>query len=128
MYYPDLSRYSYMAGSREMLNVGWLSGKEVFPQGFIERSVRDQLVRLARDPVNVARGFHYCEFCDAESPIQASVLGEVTWPAFLGSGEIHVAADGVVFSAPTLIVHYIDSHSYLPPLEFREAVVRTIDP
>lgn len=43
----------------------------------------------------------------------------------LGSAEIVVkSSSGQVFVAPNLIVHYIEAHSYLPPREFVEAVLR----
>ncbi|WP_442813626.1 DUF7919 family protein [Streptomyces sp. NBC_01754] len=34
-------------------------------------------------------------------------------------------ADGTVYSAPDLVIHYITEHRYCPPAEFCRAVVRT---
>ncbi len=43
----------------------------------------------------------------------------------LGAAEIHVdGGGGAAFAAPSLIVHYVTEHEYLPPVEFREAVVK----
>ena len=40
----------------------------------------------------------------------------------LGNGEIHIAAErSTVYVAPTMIVHYIIDHYYLPPATFIEA-------
>lgn len=122
VYYPDLSPYTYSRPSRLMVNVGWLAIGHAIPQGSIDVGIRDQLVRLAREPENLMRGFHYCEFCDAESPLIATTPDEPEKPAYLGSGEIHVDAGSVVYAAPTLVVHYIDAHAYLPPPEFCDAV------
>ncbi|MEW6206883.1 MAG: hypothetical protein AB1631_00845 [Acidobacteriota bacterium] len=41
-----------------------------------------------------------------------------------GSGEIRVRGRGRIrYAAPTLIYHYIETHRYLPPQEFIEAVL-----
>ncbi|NNB86422.1 hypothetical protein HJC10_33875 [Corallococcus exiguus] len=29
-----------------------------------------------------------------------------------------------MFIAPTMIVHYIDAHEYVPPMEFQEAALK----
>jgi hypothetical protein len=43
--------------------------------------------------------------------------------ASLGNGEIIVKGeDGRRYAAPTLILHYIEAHHYLPPEEFIQAV------
>ncbi|MGW0731163.1 DUF7919 family protein [Streptomyces sp. NPDC002851] len=43
----------------------------------------------------------------------------------LESAEILVGSgDGRVYVAPNLVTHYIDAHSYQPPQEFIEAVLR----
>ncbi|WP_375431714.1 hypothetical protein [uncultured Friedmanniella sp.] len=40
--------------------------------------------------------------------------------------EIHLQGlDGRLYSAPTLVVHYIQAHQYLPPDEFLEALRRS---
>jgi hypothetical protein len=40
---------------------------------------------------------------------------------------LFVPGTGVVFVAPGGIVHYVEAHSYLPPQEFVEAVLRCPD-
>ncbi|WP_220502828.1 hypothetical protein [Microbispora sp. H10885] len=131
--YEDLSPYTYWKDANlpaphngvRMLNVGWLGRGREFETGRCAPAVLAILNRLASTPQDVMRGLHYCEFCEEESPIRIPVPGSRSGHAWLGTGEIHVAAkDGVVYSAPTLIVHYIDKHSYLPPAEFIEAVLR----
>jgi hypothetical protein len=69
------------------------------------------------------RGVHYCEFCDAESPIRLPAPVSRGWVS-LGMGEIHVPGQhGVVFAAPSLIIHYISAHDYQPPRDFRNSVL-----
>lgn len=121
-YYPDLSPYSYSEGGENALNVGWLGGGHAYDEGTVERTTLDTLILLADAPENVMRGFHYCELCDAESPIRLAAPVERGYVA-LGSGEIHVrGADGTRFAAPTLVVHYITDHGYRPPTAFLAAV------
>jgi hypothetical protein len=41
----------------------------------------------------------------------------------VGNGEIRVfSAEGEIFAAPTMLLHYITVHNYLPPPSFLEAV------
>jgi hypothetical protein len=106
-----------------MLNVGWLSREEAFETGGIDEGIWDELVRLASDPINIMRGLHDCEFCDIESPVR--ILSDYSTKGFisLGTGEIRVKDEsGRCYAAPTLILHYILAHSYLPPEGFFQAV------
>jgi len=121
-HFPDLSVYEYSKRSGHALNVGWLGQGHSFETGPVSTDVRDALVRLAGNSVNVMRGLHYCDFCDAESPLYVETSdGQVR--ASLGTGEIQaIAENGVVYLAPTLLVHYIDAHDYLPPAVFLSAV------
>jgi hypothetical protein len=42
------------------------------------------------------------------------------------NGEIRVSRAGVTFAAPVLIVHYIEEHGYLPPVQFLTAVEEAV--
>lgn len=124
-YFADLSDYSYLRGEPSMLNVGWLGGEHDFPLGDVDPSTLRKLLILADEPANMMRGWHACEFCDAEPPVvvDAPVPEGRIW---LGSGEIHVrGSTGDVYAAPTLVVHYIAVHRYLPPTAFLDAVMST---
>jgi len=124
-YYPDLSAYEYSPDQGDLINVGWLGVGHEFLTGDVSADIRDALVELADNPTNIMRGFHYCEFCDAESPIriEGSTSDGHDFRAVLGTGEIRIRpAGGRTFAAPTLLVHYIDAHQYLPPAEFIAAV------
>jgi len=124
VFFPDLSRYTYTETGENVVNVGWLAAGAPMRIGEVDQIVRDELARMAREPTNLMRGFHYCDFCDAESPIVAFASDAPSTPAYLGSGEVRVEAGDIVYAAPTLIVHYIDAHGYLPPEEFIEAVAQ----
>jgi hypothetical protein len=42
----------------------------------------------------------------------------------LGQNNLFIPGDGLLYVAPSTIIHYIDSHDYLPPIEFIDAVLR----
>lgn len=122
-YFSDLSEYSYSPTDERMVNVGWLGSGKAFEAGGVDEAVWDELLRLASDPVNVMRGLHDCEFCDTESPVRIPSNYSMKKFASLGTGEIRVSGeDGKRYAAPTLILHYIRTHSYLPPEVFIQAV------
>ncbi len=121
-YYADLTRYEYSEhDGSAMLNVGWLAGDHGFPTGDVEIALVRRLTSLAADCKNVMRGLHDCELCDVMSPIAVSLAGHAK-TIWLGTGEIHVPGAAVTYAAPTLVVHYIEAHRYLPPSEFLDAV------
>jgi hypothetical protein len=107
-----------------MLNVGWLGRVKDFKTGAVDVELWDELVRLVSKPVNVMRGLHDCDLCDVESPIRISSGYSANGFASLGTGEIWVKDSGndVCYVAPTLLLHYMQIHEYLPPDEFTRAV------
>jgi hypothetical protein len=122
-YYPDLSPYEYLPGQPEMINIGWLAAGHAFEVGPVPAVVLKQLLVLADDQANVTRGIHRCDFCDVDDMVsmEAPVEGGLV---HLGMGELHVrSAEGLTYSAPSLIVHYISAHGYQPPSEFQQAIM-----
>ncbi|MGY3684250.1 DUF7919 family protein [Streptomyces sp. TE33382] len=124
-HYPDMTTYVYDTSDQAMLNVGWLAPDCAYRTGAVDDRVMDALKTLSSAYDNQTRGVHDCEFCSTERPV---ILGG---PAFdtqvwLGSAEIRAQdADGTVYAAPNLVIHYITEHHYRPPVEFCRAVVRT---
>jgi hypothetical protein len=137
-YFPDLSRYEYGRVSQPgILNVGWLDGTHPFTQGNVDARLIQKLRLLAAKPVKLYRGFHICELC-AKPALRKETLPPHhvvldmnspygNWLASRrGNGEIRVSCVGVTFAAPVLIVHYIEEHRYLPPVQFLTAVEETV--
>lgn len=125
---PDLAPYDYVKGAPPALCVGWLDPMHQFTAGACPRDARDRLVALARTPSNVMRGYHLCLFCSPprEDMLRVEDPNEQGCFAWLGHAEIWVeGADGTRYAAPTLVVHYIDEHEYLPPRDFIDAVRRS---
>jgi hypothetical protein len=71
------------------------------------------------------RGVHVCDLCSSWKSLHASFAGA---SLFLGSAEIRVFGDSVVYAAPTLVFHYVTAHQYQSPSEFVEAVCSGIAP
>ncbi|MFJ3717214.1 hypothetical protein [Streptomyces sp. NPDC090057] len=132
-YYRDLSPYEYWktvwppnppTGSEPCLNIGWLGKEEEFPKGDAPPGFIDRLIDRAGTPARLTRGVHHCEFCDHKSPLRVTSNASHK-TAHLGNGEIVVkSTSGVTYMAPTLIVHYVTEHGYLPPKAFIEAVLK----
>jgi len=137
--FAELSPYVYGVGDDGWLNVGWLGAATQFRTGSVDAALLAKLARLMKDERNVMRGWHDCEFCSAESPIyirfdedgQPFETTEIIprWDLALGHGEVHVPGpDRVIFVAPTLVLHFILSHRYLPPDEFLAALALAPEP
>jgi hypothetical protein len=108
-YFADLTPYTYLehddAPELPVVNVGWLDAEHAFPKGQAPDHLVAGLARRAEHPDQLTRGYHYCELCQEAR----------------GNGEIRVRDDTRIYAAPTLVVHYITEHGYLPPEDFRAA-------
>jgi hypothetical protein len=103
--------------------VGWIDTGFPYSQGDVDEQFVAKLVELLVDPWQpaVAMGRHQCPFCRFSG-------GPVTFQfrdksVSLGGNNLLVPASGVIYVAPSLILHYIDSHGYMPPEQFRRAVM-----
>ncbi|MFI6039415.1 hypothetical protein ACIBBD_35900 [Streptomyces sp. NPDC051315] len=118
MEYLDLSPYEYAPFPLPLRCIGWL-GREHGVQGDGEPPVTTaELARLRATSQrlgSVMLGVHECEFCPEES-------------AFEGNGEFrYYLGNGESYSAPMMVLHYIEAHGYRPPLVFREGLAETVD-
>ena len=121
--YPDLSEYSYVPGLPPMLNVGWLGSESDFRRGPVATDVVDALIVLASDLHNIMRGLQDCAFCEVESPVRMPAPVPRGWVS-LGTGELHIpSSSGIIFAAPSLVIHYIVDHEYVPPQSFLHAAI-----
>lgn len=94
------------------LAVGWLEPPHEYSRGELPTSLAEKLDRLCRaSRYHLTRGFHPCGICgDAADG--------------LGSAEIRLLGDGVVYAAPNKIAHYVSAHAYAPPEGFVRALER----
>jgi hypothetical protein len=126
MYFADLTPYEYGRETRRkgMLNVGWLSKSHDFPTGPVSSEFVNALRRLVTSPVNLYRGYHYCEFCPGPAVTLGSGNVDLIDVQTKGNGEIRVTDSiGNTYVAPVLICHYVEMHRYRPPEIFVHAVL-----
>jgi hypothetical protein len=127
MYAPELQPYNYkwQKEVEGVLMVGWIDASHLYNTGQVEQAVIDKLWTMTkiRTPtldlhVNIIRGIHPCTLCFKEIRI-AGVTGR---PLYLGMSELWVPYRSSWLAAPSLLVHFIDEHGYLPPAEMLNAI------
>jgi hypothetical protein len=132
MHFEDMTKYSYCfppgLGIKEALNIGWLDGVHQFPRGHVPDDVLNKLQEIILGSngnfnvhVNVIRGIHPCNICDEK----VFILSMPT-PYYLGSSEIWIPSCVLdqYFAAPSMVLHYMRDHGYLPPKEFIDSVIK----
>lgn len=116
MYFKDLT-----TEGDQLVRVGWLSAEHPFPTGDMDPVLLRELVKvICGEHVNEMKGEHYCEFCPGP-PHRHSVTYRRE-ETMLGCSDIQVVTDDAAYLAPTLILHYVVEHNYLPPQEFLDAL------
>jgi hypothetical protein len=130
MYSEDLSPLNYQLEFHpfsidDVLAVGWLDSAHDYNTGLAPRGLVDHLLTLSGHSTstfdihaNIMRGIHPCNFC-GEDIVERSD-GKKQW--FLGHSELWFPSATKYFAAPSLIIHYIADHQYLPPDVFVQAV------
>lgn len=121
MYFKDLTPITeYNAGVYMM--VGWLDNEHPYPKGNVPSQFIDRLWIFCTNTFFDTYGYHYCPLCPNPSfgmPMEHN--GE---KRTLGDAEIRVMSkDGILFTAPNLIFHYVIDHQYYPPENFIQAVL-----
>lgn len=116
-YYEDLTPYNYHHYSVKELNVGWLEKEHEFNTGNVPEGFLDRLKTISNKPMFQTRGFQLCHFCKEQ-------IVDNKIKCATSSNEIRiVSADGKIYASPMMIIHYVESHNYLPPQEFVDAVM-----
>jgi hypothetical protein len=128
MHYGDLDLCRYHGGPFDAKNwsvplcaVGWLEHPYAYNTGTSSEGLLSKLRSLvsaarAAYPHYYFRGMHDCSLC-----LESGLVS----PGPIWSQEnIFVPGVGCVYVAPGGVVHYVESHQYLPPQEFVEAVLR----
>ena len=96
--------------------IGWLEKEHQFSVAETSAAFRRRLAELA---ANWSRSSSACGWPVCAGLHLCSLCGEVR-----GTGEFAVPGDEVLYVAPTLVAHYVETHGYCPPREFIEAVLR----
>jgi hypothetical protein len=126
MYIADLDLCRYHSGPFDagswavpLLAVGWLDRNHAYSQGQVTSELMFKFVELAEQFGQAYahvrfRGLHVCSFCDTPDvhPFIKNSCDNVFIP---GKGVVYVATSGTS--------HYMQAHSYTPPLAFIDAVL-----
>ncbi len=123
-YYPDLSSWSYFGTDEaaQLVAIGWLDGEHSLLQGQPDTLFVDKLIDLLVKPWAPMHllGFAECPFCTLDSHGIMYKDKKIV----VGALNLFVPGDGFLYAAPSMIAHYILSHSYAPPAEFCAAVLK----
>ncbi len=113
-WFEDLTACDYFGEALEpyLRAVGWLERGRAFSTGVVDERVFAKLVELLADPWQpmTAMGPHSCDLC-------------VYRPDAIGTANLFVPGDRLVYVCPELIVHYMNCHRYSPPPAFCDAVL-----
>ena len=117
MHFPDFGNLVPipMANPAAVRAIGWLSATHVHATGMTPPAFAGKLREICAHWSKglealgwpAAAGSHTCEFCGS----------------FRTSGNVGVPWNDVLFVSPEMVAHYVETHSYLPPAEFIEAVL-----
>lgn len=128
MYHPDFSIYRCAKDDIDNLyytvNIGWLDSEHEYPKGQVSDLFLDKLWDYCCESYIITFGCHSCDFCNEEEEMGVYIKrGNAS--LVVGSQEIRIIGDGIVYAAPDMIYHYIVDHQYLPPKQFIEAVLNS---
>jgi hypothetical protein len=127
VYIQDLSIYRYHLPFplQGVQCVGWLDSEHPYERGDRPVGLAEKLQEIIQHRtnafdahVNAMRGIHPCNFCGTDVEL---ITGRR--PKLLGLSEIWVPNDFGWLASPSLILHYITDHEYLPPSTFVQAVM-----
>ncbi|ABX04662.1 MAG TPA: hypothetical protein DEF47_01815 [Herpetosiphon sp.] len=126
-WYDDLTPCTYFDLDQphgdKLLAVGWLERGHPYPKGSIASAVQTKLVSLCENPWEPLAflGWHACDRCLPDGQPDALHADGMTVP--MGSENLFVPGHGLLYVAPSLIVHFIAVHGYQPPPAFCAAVL-----
>jgi hypothetical protein len=129
MHYPDLTAIQMppFEDSSKLIAVGWLEPAYEYRLGEVGHDFVSKLADLLVRPWQpaIACGHHSCGFCRLSGGPSSFRFGSLASDSEvqMGTSNLWLPANGFLYVAPSLMLHYIDAHRYSPPTEFQEAVI-----
>ena len=118
-YYADeeeIPATAQPSGNTTRLAFGWLDAEHDFRQGPRPAHVVRRLEDAVRDPVARTRSWFQCPLCPLTGigpTVHHAATGE---ELLLGNATVEVPGrEGRVWRAPSLVLHFVVTHDYLPP-------------
>jgi hypothetical protein len=104
-----------------LLNVGWIDCNVTFRTGTAPSELIYKVALATRLLRNPMRGIHGCPFCGHEH-IFVQLDGE---EFLLGMSEVWLPSptSETIYIAPSLLLHYIEAHNYVPPAQVAQDVL-----
>lgn len=125
MHYDDSSPCDYFSSEAHgtLIAVGWLEPGHAYAGGEVDKGFVEKLCELLIDPWQpvIAMGRHACGFCRLTGG--PAIFQHGVMSIQMGVSNLFVPGDGLLYVAPSLILHYMDAHGYQPPAEFQHAVM-----
>lgn len=119
--FPPFDRFD------KLIAVGWLEPGHEFATGDVSAEFVNKLAGLLVNPWEpaFAMGRHPCGFCRFTGGPATLQIGDFPGrkEVRIGAANLWLPADGFLFVAPSMMLHYIDAHGYSPPAEFQAAVM-----
>lgn len=122
--FEDLSDYTYLVSPLKfdgVKNIGWLDLKSKFRTGDVPHSFLEKLRKVMCDNGNFRplvepiRELPTCEICGDLKMVNSE--GKL-----ISNAQLWIPAEHTIFASPVSILHYIEEHNYLPPVEYIDAV------
>ena len=124
-HFADLTPCRYFSFDHEgkLLAVGWLDPDFDFHRGDVDPDVVNDLTMMLVNPWQpcACMGWHDCPFCRFSHGPRQFTYNNTT--VDLGISNLFIPGDGVLYVAPSLVLHYIDAHGYGVPDVFADAVM-----
>jgi hypothetical protein len=123
-HFADGAVYAYSGeADRSLVCAGWLAAGYRFRIGQTPTGFLDRLAWLCVNRTERAyRGIHLCDLCIDHDTDHVSILHGGK-KHLLGMAEITVSTPSRSYAVPTLVMHYVVVHGYLPPDDLVAAVM-----
>lgn len=126
-YTPELSSYQPRWGEAEkslkLIAVGWLSITHAYTTGEVPKDFLLRLEMYCTNPIIRNYGIEPCPLCEEGPVVITTHFGKNI--KLYGTYEIRIPSptESIIYAAPDLILHFVNSHLYKPPQEFIDAVL-----
>lgn len=105
--------------------LGWLAAGREIPQGDCPPGVVRVLEEAVRHPVARRRGYFQCPLCPLTGTGPTTYVSSAGEEMHLGDASVEITLGDVVWRAPSLVLHYVRAHRYLPPATFLSGLLPT---
>ncbi len=128
-WFDDLSPCDYFGPEHaaRFKAVGWLEDGHEFRRGKCDPRFVHKLVLLLGEPSPLEHSTdpHYCTLCVfSRGPSEFRLFQSPGMPAVpMGNRNLYLPGAGFCYIVPSLVLHYIDAHQYVPPDEVIKAVL-----